>query len=143
MLLLIIFFDTLVSSFFFMSLLLEIGTNASHIQGSNLAYLIATSFILLLDFLLALLSLLLSFFLYRKNLDGFVPFLRTLFCFGLFRVVASIVLFANFTMFKESQTCVEITDLCSMNDLTQIDHYASFAVELVATICLFLIYCKF
>ena len=142
-LLIFIFFDSAVSTFFFLSLLLKIGSDASHIQGANLAYLIATSFILLLDVLIALITILLSFLLFSKHLDGLVVSFRTLFCFAMCRVVASIILFANYQIFQDSQTCKDIEDLCSMNDLTQIDHYVSFAVQVVATITLFLVYCKF
>ena len=142
-LLLFIFFDSAVSTYFFMSLLLMIASDASNIQGANLVYLIATSFILLLDVLIALISILLASLLFLKHLDGLVVSFRTLFCFAVFRVIASILLFANFQMFQDSQKCKEIEDLCYMNDLTQIDHYVSFGVQVVATNILFLVYCKF
>jgi len=142
-LLILIFSDSIISMFFFMTLLLKISNYASHIQGSNLTYLIATAFILIIDFIIIILSIFMSCFLSFQHFESFGVSLRTFFCFSFSRAVASIILFSNFISFQETQTCKEMIDLCSMNDNAQIDHYASFAIHFIITFSLFIIYCKY
>ena len=141
--LLVIFFDSVVSGFFFMSLLLKIADDTKNIQGNNLTYLIAIAFILMIDILVILLAVFLAIFLYLQHYEGFGASLKILFCFSIIRIIMSILFFANFEIFKESRVCLDIQNLCQMNDYAEIDHYVSFGIQILVSICFFIIYCKF
>ena len=143
-LMLIIFCDAIVNSYFFMYMILQIATYARHIQGGNLAYLISAAFIFIFDVLIAFSVIFHFYFLYGHKFQEILITLKTFFGFNFIRIIVGIIYFSNHNSFEETQNCFNSNvDLCQINDLTEFEHYISFGIQTVILIPLFIIYCKF